>query len=745
MTATASETIETRDPSHPGPALLVGVALILCSFWMLVWRGSLDGVFHFDDYGNIVDNQRIRRLWPLDDFLGNNRPLGLYSFAVNYHFSGAEPYAYHITNLAVHITNGLFLMTGCLLTWRLYRRHWMDGETLEKRSDPDGAQHPDCRSGYRGSPPFPITYSALLLFGLISTAWVVHPLTTQAVSNIVQRYESLASMGYLGVWVGMLLFLDGRRLLGCAMILPLAWIGLMSKEIFASAPLAVLLFDRLVTRDTWRAIARRRWLPYTLMLSPYIWFVPSVLRWFDPVRTAESSMGIGLKSISPWQYLRTQPEVIWHYLGLTVWPKQLCFDYVWRIQDNPWVYLPLGASLLGLIFFAAVAYWRCVAKGGQFGFGLAGWLMLSFFFILAPTSSIMPIADIAFEHRMYLASAVVVAGIGLLCWCVARELLSNTERPAVLSLAFVCIVASLISLLSWRTHLRNLDYRDGLILWRTAAEASPENPRAWYNVGREYLKRQDHESALQPMVKAVGYSSISVPIYDVGLANCLHHIGRYEDAVKLYSRALEKKQDEPEIYNDLGAVYLTLDRLEEAQQAFETAVEMDYSVAKYNLALVYSRQGKAARAVEMWKATLADDPSLRSAARRMAWTLATTSDPQLKDVRRAEHLLRDHYDLDQSRQAISRPNSAAPHPAAVGGTGSEGLSAPLPNAAPSAYVLDTWAAILATKGDFETAVQVATRALAIAQTKSNESLIPELTERLAGYRRGEPCVDGVQP
>jgi tetratricopeptide (TPR) repeat protein len=722
----------TEQPAASAPALIVGVALMLCAGWMMVWRGSLDGVFHFDDYSNIVDNQRIRSLWPLDKFLSNNRPIGLYSFAVNYHFSGIEPFAYHVTNLAIHITNGLFLMFGCLLTWRLYRKHWKNEDA-----------------------PQP-TYPIILLAGLVSTAWVVHPLTTQAVTNIVQRYESLSSMGYLGVWVGMLVYLDGRRWLGCAIILPLAWIGLMSKEVFASAPLAVLLFDRLVTRDPWRWIAKRRWLPYTLLLSPYLWFTPSVLRWFDPVRTAGSSMGIGLKSLSPWQYLRTQPEVIWHYLGLTVWPKQLCSDYVWRIQDNPWIYLPLGASLLGLIFFAGAAYWRCVTKGRNFAPGLAGWLILLFFFILAPTSSFMPIADIAFEHRMYLPSAVVVAGIVLLGWQAARSLLSNSQRPAVLKVAFVCIAASVIILLSWRTHLRNLDYRHGLILWQTAVDASPENPRAWYNIGREHLKREDHQSALQPMLNAVGFSNTSVPDYDIGLANCLHRVGRSEDAITLYLRALEKKQDQPEIYNDLGVVYLELDRLALAQQSFRTAVEMDYPIAKYNLALTYSRQGKAAKAAELWEQTLADDPTLHTAARQLAWTLATTSDTQLKDVARAEQLLRTHYDLDQSQTSSFQTESGSPRPAssrssqthtgsplpASGrGAGGEGLSAP----SPSAYVLDTYAAILAAQGDFESATKIATQALTLAESKPNESLIPDLTQRLAGYRSGQPCIDGVQP
>lgn len=719
-----SDTIE-NEPARPGAAFLVGIALIMSSAWMFVWQGSLDGVFHFDDYSNIVDNERIRRLWPLDDFIHNNRPIGLYSFAINYRLSGAEPYAYHVTNLSIHICNGLFLWTGCLLSWRLYRKHWS------------------------GEPQPQSTYSVVFVAGLIATAWVVHPLTTQAVTNIVQRYESLASMGYLGVWLAMLLWLDGHRWTGCLLMLPMAWIGLMSKEIFASAPLAIFLFDKLLTRGTWLSIAKKRWLPYTLLLSPFTWFVPSVLRFFDPVRTAEGSMGIGLRGISPWQYLRTQPEVIWHYVGLTLWPRQLCFDYVWRIQDNPWIYLPLGASIVSLIVFAGLAYWRTVTNGGSFASGLAGWLTLLFFFILAPTSSIMPIADIAFEHRMYLASAVVVAGCCLLGAYAARKLLQNSPHPIVLKTAFSCIAASAICLLAWRTHLRNFDYRDELVLWKTVTDTSPKNPRAWYAIGRVHVHHGDRESALQPMIKAVEYSNTSIPIHDVGLADCLYHLGRYDDAIKLYSRAISTKFYYPQAHNDLGAVFLTLDRLEEAEQSFVNAVEMDYPIAKYNLALVYSRQGKTGDAIDLWEETLADDPTLHAAARRLAWTLATTSDADVKDVQRAEKLLLDHYDLNRNQYAKStaattRPASVAsvsPRANSAGGIEGEESSRQRQNA----YVLDAWAAILAAKGDFDEAIDVASQALAIAESESNESLVKELTARLAGYRRGEPCVDGVQP
>ena len=709
-----------------GPALVVGVALILCAMWMLVWRGSLDGVFHFDDYSNIVDNEQIRQLWPLGSFISASRPIGLYSFAINYHFSGAEPFSYHVVNLAIHVVNGLVLFTGCYLTARLWRingqrsdlrpesspsppaqRRWSTGlRTTQDHSEPDNAvvQKPDSTGV---NPVAEFVHWPLLIASLISTAWVVHPLTTQAVTNVVQRYESLSSLGYLGAWVGLLVYLCGSRWLGNAMILSAAWIGLMSKEVFATAPLVILMFDRLMTQQSWLIMLRLRWLPYLLMLSPFLWFVPSVAHFFDPVQNQESSAGIGMENLNSWEYLRTQPEVIWHYLGLVVWPKDLCFDYLWRIQNDPKIYLSLGGGICAVLLLAAGCYFRHRTA-------LAGWLGLTFFLILAPTCSVMPIADLAVEHRMYLASAVVIAGIVLILSRVAAILIQNSERPAVLRAAFTCILFAGISLLAWRTHLRNQDYRDGLVLWTTAARISPENPRVWYGVGRELYNKGDKQAALRPMISAVRFSKTSVPLFDVGLADSLHDIGRHEDAIKLYQRAISKQHHYPEAHNGLGAVYLDLNRLEEAQQSFETAVEQNHPEAKYNLALVYLKQNQPERAIPLFQEVIDLHPEFSAAVRQLAWILATAKDDQLRDVERAHLLMRRHYDSNTTQ---------------------------------SVYVLDTFGAIQAAQGDFSVAVQMAQKALSFAQTsqKPNDALIADLQQRIQHYQDRKPWTGGSQP
>ena len=569
-----------------GRPLRIGIGLIVLAIILLVWRSSLDGSFQFDDHSNILDPQRIEPLWPVTPYLSSNRPVGLYSLAVNRHFSGDSPRGFHLFNLVVHSLNAILIYVGIGLSRRLWLR---------------------CR---RLPPEVSLFWT--LAAALVALVWAIHPLTTQAVTYIVQRYESMAAMGYLGVWVGWLWVVDGQRrsprVAGHVMIAIAAWVGLMSKEIFASAPLAVLLLDRQLTRQRFGLILRRRWVAYGFMVSPFLWFIPSVARWFDPSRS--SSMGFGMKQISSWEYLRTQPEVILHYLRLAIWPDPLTIDYVWRIQQKPTVYLSLGGFILAVIGTGVMLYvreLRCEHEShdaSRIESGLVGWGILTFFFILAPTSSIMPIADLAFEHRMYLPLALIVAGLILAVAMGIRQLWRHSENRWVLNCGVGLLTIGLLITLGWRTHVRNLDYRDELTLWRRVTEVAPENPRGWYNVGRSLFERGLNDRALPCLISAVGYGGTRVPIYDAALADSLRRAGRVDEALFFYRRAIENKPEYSEAHNNLGVAYLGQDQDDMARHHFQIAADLGHAEAMHNLALIHERRGEHRRAVEWLERSL---------------------------------------------------------------------------------------------------------------------------------------------
>lgn len=678
--------------------MLFGVGCAVSGVVLLAWQSAVQGDFHFDDYGNIVENRAIRSIWPLDALTGYGRPLGLYSFALNFHFSELNSSAYRLTNVLIHVANVLLMFAGVHLTGRIFSRV---------------------------SPLTQASASAnIFLAATIALIWGLHPLTTQAVTNIVQRYESLATMGYLGAWVGMLLVMEGGRResagwrwVGLAMILLSSWIGLLTKEIFATAPLVILLFDRLLTGQPWRTVLRTRWPAYVLLVSPFVWFIPSVARWFDPSRS--SSMGFGLKSVSAWEYLRTQPEIIFHYLRLSVWPDPLCFDYAWRVQQNPVVYFFLGAIILVML---TTGFWLYLSgTSRQFdaatttrrsvGRGIAGWLILAFFLILAPTSSVVPIADLCVEHRMYLPLAMVVSGVCLLGNRVRIALDANAQRPGVVRVGIVLSLLASLILLGWRTDLRNREYRDGITLWNTVLEVRPENPRAWFMLGSEYFGRNRFEDALPLYENAVSYQ-MPIGEFHAGLADCLREMGRSEDALKQYQRAIELKPTLAKAHNGLGVLQYRLGNLEAARDAFQEAHELGLPEARYNLPSVLIDLGELARAVPLLEASLAEHPDFSLPARRLAWILATAPQKELRDGGRAGDLLNSHFQIAESE---------------------------------SPYVWDTHAAVLAEQQMFDDAVRAGERALELAENRDDSELITAIQERLECYHQQRPWRNSLEP
>lgn len=678
--------------AHTSWSLRVGVGCLLSAILLLVWKSALSGEFHFDDYGNIVNNREIKSIWPLDAILENGRPLGLYSFALNYHFSQLNTYGYLLTNLLIHLVNVLLLFTGIQLSYSILAQTITDRETTP-------LQGPHSRN------------APLLVAAFAALAWGLHPLTTQAVTYIVQRYESLTCFGYLGAWCGLLLVLSGNRW-GNLLILIAAWIGLLSKEVFATAPLVILLFDRLATGE-WAPILRKRWLSYLLMLSPFVWFVPMMTRYFDTSRNA--SMGFGLKSISSWEYLRTQPEVILHYLKIVLWPEPLCLDYGWRVQHNPVIYFSLGSIIVLTLLTGFVCYFKGISNTGSktssnrsLSRGLTGWMILAFFLILSPTSSIVPIADLCFEHRMYLPSAIVLTGLTLLANQIRVKLENNSSRREVLRCGIILGALSCLMFLGWKTNLRNLDYRSPIVLWRTVLNVSPENPRAWFMLGNEYYERNQNEIALTYYLKATSYQ-MPVGEFHTGLADCYQKLNRIDQAIVEYQRAIQLKPQLAKAHNGLGACYQKQGKLDLALQSFQTATQEDFPAGRYNLASILLTAGNYQKAEEHFRKLLEEHPEFSYTARRLAWILSTAPNAHLRDGEQAKDLLEAHYD---------------------------------PEITQTSYYWDTRAAVQAELGEFNEAIQMAEKAIQVAKQSENKKHAKAINRRLQQYMAGMPWREG---
>jgi tetratricopeptide (TPR) repeat protein len=422
----------------------------------------------------------------------------------------------------------------------------------------------------------------------VALLWLVHPLQTESVTYVVQRYESLMGLFFL---LTLYFTVRGARsdrprdwyiaaLLACCL-------GALSKEVIAVAPLVVLLYDRAFLSGSWSKPWRQRWPLYLALLLP-VGFLLFVTR-NSFVGSEASSVGFAMKDISAWEYLRSQPGVILHYLRLTFWPDRLILDYGWPVAESPLAIYGLGAVILLLLSLSLWAMWRHPKLG---------FLGLSFFLILAPTSSIIPIKDLAFEHRMYLPLAIVIT----LAVLAVEQILVRIKLPenwrGHAALVLLAVVAGGLSL---RTMLRNRDYSDSIAIWKQCIANNPSHPRPYRVLADAYVKQD-------PAV-----------------------------AIVFYEEALAKNPKLYWLWIDLGNAQLKRKNTTEAVRAYEQAARLEPKLieAHVNLSRLRMRSGDYAGAVAAAEQAIAAKPGDAVALKQFAWLLATADDEAVRDGAKA--------------------------------------------------------------------------------------------------------------
>jgi hypothetical protein len=522
---------------HRSKETLAAVSLIVLAA-LAAYGSSFRGQFMLDDEYHIVDNPHIRR--PFDSWrtlLGGARPVVAWTLAGNYALGGLDVWHYHAFNLAVHFLAALTL-------YGLVRR------TL---------QLPRWRARYETAAPWLALAAALL--------WLVHPLQTASVTYVIQRCESLAGLFYL---LTLYCVLRGAQATAgkwwyVAAIVCCA-LGMASKEVMCTAPVLVLLYDRVFLAPSFGQLFRRRWGLYVGLAATWGILVATVTAALQALPAgAEVSAGFGLKGTSPAQYARSQPGVIVHYLKLALWPDPLCLDYAWPVARTVDAILP-PALVVGALLLATLWALRACPWLGYCG----AW----FFLILAPTSSVMPIADLAVEHRMYLPLAAVAvlvvlgghAGLGILCGRLALgKRLSRCLAGG--------LVLALVVLLSWLTIRRNEDYQSPLSMWGAVVAQRPNNARAHTNLGVVLQRQGKVDEAARHFSEALRIRPHYAEAHN-NLGWVLQRQGKMDEAARHFSEAVRIRPHYAEAHNNLGAALVHQGKEQEAARHFSEAVRI---------------------------------------------------------------------------------------------------------------------------------------------------------------------------
>lgn len=539
------------------------------------YANSFSGDFLFDDQSAIIDNASIRRPWdlvgiftPPPDTTVSGRPIINATLALNYAVGGLQPFGYHLANLLIHTLAALVLFGIIRRTLRL--------EKLTHRF----GRHADG-----------LAFAIALL-------WAVHPLQTESVTYVVQRAESFAGLVYLSALYAFIRFLTApSRKHWKWLPIGLCAFGMLCKETMATAPFVLLAYDLLlVSRESITATIKRRGLWYAALFSTIAIAIFILL-----TNPRGESAGFGNEELpTPLAYAMSEPGVILHYLRLTFWPTSLCLDYDWPVAESPSAILLPAAIIVALLIVtcAAALRRRPIAFLGVWFFG-----------ILLPTSSFVPIADLAFEHRMYLPLAAPIALVVLaIDRLVERCAESQRAKRAGLAGAAICGFAAAAAL-GLRTVDRNRDYSSAQAMWADVIAIRPENPRAYVNRAHSLYHKGDTDAAIAAYRRALEVD----PEYSSALCSLgtiLMQEGQMTAGLEALQKATEIAPNNPNYQYNLGTLFSKMGRDTDAVKAYEKCIALDpsYANAYYNLGNIALRQGDFEAAANRFTEALRIDP-----------------------------------------------------------------------------------------------------------------------------------------
>jgi Tfp pilus assembly protein PilF len=562
---------------------------------ILAYFLSFSGPWQFDDYRNIVLNEKVHDLrFAARNAFDHNRSLVNLSFAINWAMSH-EPSVFHLTNVLIHLLNSV------LVFWLLRKTLELVGEKFEQKT-------------------------LLAFFGAL--IFLIHPIQTEAVAYVIQRLDLLMTFFY---FLALVFYIKFRTLkkrnwifLGAAVFSGLC--STYCKESAATIPLAILMFEFFffsqgkIKNFT---LNLKYAAPMFLLWLKILWY--EVLRRLFLGNTAgfiiEEATTMTLQragEITRINYLLTQFNVLLVYIKLLFVPLGLHLDWDYPLTLSFWQW-PTPFSfiiLLGLVGVAVVLF----GKARLVSFGIF-W----FFLTVSVTSSIFPIKDLIFEHRVYLS---LVGFCFFSIWVFGRgwEFLRKKYK-ADGGRIFFAILGLYFLILFVLTLGRVWVWQDSVRLWRDNALKSPGKSRIWSNYGTFLTQRGDFAEAEKAIRRAIEIDS-KTALYHGKLGYVLQKTGRLDEAKEAYRRQIELDSKETGGLISLGEILVEQGNLNEAKDYFEKALVIDSTKADIyvGLGVVEGRQNNYLKAKEYFEKTIVLDPKNADAHYNLSQVLKKLGD-----------------------------------------------------------------------------------------------------------------------
>lgn len=492
------------------------ITILLSILIFLIYSNTFNASWHLDDYQNIVNNTKLHITTISTETIYNAthaepngspslyRPVACLSFAINWLFSGDKLWGFHLTNTAIHILSAivlLFTVKNILSTPYIYIN-----------SDKE----------------------KIFIAALCATLWSCHPIQTQAVTYIVQRMASLATLFSL---LSMLFFIKGRLSTNKLKIILFFFLSFISfalafgsKENSLLLPLSMVLIELSFFHE--KFFISKINISKVLIVTT-LSFLIITIGYFLLYEKFPSINADG-RSFTIKERLLTEPRVILFYLSQIFIPTPERFSITHDIIVSKYLFSPPTTiisiiSIISIIFFSI----KCFYKNRIITFSI-----LFFFINHIVESTIIPL-ELIFEHRNYLPSLFlflpIAYGINILIYRIysTKLLMKNI---------IIFFILSIIIAISVGTLDRNYAWLSEKTLWKDAMQKAPKSARPVHNLAWGYYSKiGDFDSAIELYNKSLSLEDPNkhhTAITHSNIAEIYFKKGKFDDAVQHWKESI---------------------------------------------------------------------------------------------------------------------------------------------------------------------------------------------------------------
>jgi len=554
----------TPPPSPPRRARLAAVcaALILVTL-AAFWKVNSAGFVMLDDDEYVTTNAHVQQglsgnaiAWAFTSTEAANwHPLTWLSHMLDVQLFGMDAGRHHLTNLLLHILNGILLF---LLLFRMTGALW--------------------RSAF------------------VAALFALHPLHVESVAWIAERKDVLSTLFWLlttGAWLA---YVKSKKAAPYALMLVFFALGLMAKPMLVTLPFTLLLLDYWPLRRLTFPVREHVESLKKLVLEKAPLFAMAAASCVITIIAQRGSGAVQtLSQLSLGGRMETALRAYGAYLGKMLWPVSLAVYYPhpragFSAESMAAAFLVISGGT-----FLTLRLWK---KAPCLTFG---WLW--YLGTLVPVIGLVQVGEQTMADRY---TYLPLIGIFIaLTWGIADSVKGNPVMRQGAAVAAAVSLAVLFGL----TRVQTGYWTDSEALLGHALEVTSDNWLAHSNIGLVMFREGRTQDAIAHYTEALRIDPNYSDAHN-NLANALSAVGQVDKAVAHYKEALTSRPDSPLLLTNLGWALLRLNRLSEAVPCFERALKInpDFADAHLCLGSAMDTAGRLPEALEQYQQVLRINP-----------------------------------------------------------------------------------------------------------------------------------------